>query len=848
MKKWVIAPLMALLCAPMVARAGDDRLFRERVAPILERRCVSCHGDASPKGKLALTTARAIRAGGDSGPALVPGSAEESLLLEMVSGDAPEMPQKGEPLSAEEVAILRRGSSAVRPGPTGSRSRIASSRGRLVGVPAPRAAARSRGQGPGMGPHPDRCVHLAGARRKGLAPRPRGGPADADPPPDVRPARPAARRPRRSTRSSATTGPTPTRRLVDRLLASPRYGERWGRHWLDVVHYGDTHGYDKDKRRDHAWPYRDYVIRAFNDDMPYDRFVREQIAGDVLVPGEPDGRDRHRVRRRRPLGLRRPVELREGTVDKDKTRLLDRDDMVANTMSDLPEPDRPLRPLPRPQVRPDPAEATTTASRPSSPGSTAATGPTRTPEAAAPAALEAARSRLRRKRKPLKRGRRDRPAPSWPDSTPNWPRSRTGSRRWPRAGRPRLASPTNGYHRAIAPRPDADAVGPGGPRPLGPDRRGPPGPGPADRLRRHAGLRLPGPLPRRRWPTTRRSTAPDPIADQHRRRLRQPGRRGRRPPRRRPTARFVRVTATRLWKRTDDYVFALGELEVISGGQNVASRGGRSRRSTRSRRAGGAALPRGRLRQPGTAPRPGRPRPVEAARELRARADRSEAEAGASLARCAGRRHDARAELDRACGRADGRSRRGSRRCPRPRWSTPSCRTPPRPIHLLHRGDVEQPGELVGAGRPLVRAGPRSRFPRSALRRRGAASRRPGRWIASPRERADLAVDRQPGLALPLRPGDRRHPQRLRPQRVAAHPPRAARLAGGRVPRTAAVAQGPAPADRHERVVPAVVRATTARRGGDRRRQPLPLAAEPPPARRRGGPRRRARRRRRSST
>ena len=74
---------------------------------------------------------------------------------------------------------------------------------------------------------------------------------------------------------------------MDRLLASPRYGERWGRHWLDVVHYADTHGYDKDKRRDHAWPYRDYVIRAFNSDKPYARFIKEQLAGDVLFPDRP---------------------------------------------------------------------------------------------------------------------------------------------------------------------------------------------------------------------------------------------------------------------------------------------------------------------------------------------------------------------------------------------------------------------------------------------------------------------------------------------------------------------------------------------------------------------------------
>lgn len=69
-------------------------------------------------------------------------------------------------------------------------------------------------------------------------------------------------------------------RLVDRLLASPRYGERWGRHWLDVVHYGETHGYDKDKLRPDAWPYRDWVIQPFNDDKPYTRFDHEQLAGD----------------------------------------------------------------------------------------------------------------------------------------------------------------------------------------------------------------------------------------------------------------------------------------------------------------------------------------------------------------------------------------------------------------------------------------------------------------------------------------------------------------------------------------------------------------------------------------
>jgi hypothetical protein len=122
-------------------------------------------------------------------------------------------------------------------------------------------------------------------------------------------------------------------RVLDRLLSSPRYGERWGRHWLDVVHYGDTHGYDKDKRRDHAWPYRDYVIRSLNDDKPYRRFIMEQLAGDVLYPHEPEGVVATGFIAAGPWDFVGHVELREGTVDKEKARLLDRDDMVANTCS-----------------------------------------------------------------------------------------------------------------------------------------------------------------------------------------------------------------------------------------------------------------------------------------------------------------------------------------------------------------------------------------------------------------------------------------------------------------------------------------------------------------------------------
>ncbi|MBI1840260.1 MAG: DUF1553 domain-containing protein [Verrucomicrobia bacterium] len=121
-------------------------------------------------------------------------------------------------------------------------------------------------------------------------------------------------------------------RMVDRLLASPRYGERWGRHWLDVVHFGETHGYDKDKPRPNAWPYRDYVIRALNEDKPYSRFVQEQIAGDALFPFTRDGVEALGFIAAGPWDFIGHEEVPESKIDGRVARHLDRDDMVANTM------------------------------------------------------------------------------------------------------------------------------------------------------------------------------------------------------------------------------------------------------------------------------------------------------------------------------------------------------------------------------------------------------------------------------------------------------------------------------------------------------------------------------------
>ena len=201
----------------------------------------------------------------------------------MIAGDPPEMPQKDKPLSKEEVAAIRtldraRCRLAGRAGAQGPAFR----RPALVGLRAARSPQSSRGYH-GRPGHARRSTAfiLADARTEGLKPSP-----EAD-------RRTLIRRlsfdliglpPTPEEIEAFVDDPDPNayEALVDRLLASPHYGERWGRHWLDVVHYGDTHGYDKDKRRDHAWPYRDYVIAAFNADLPFGRFIREQVAGDVL--------------------------------------------------------------------------------------------------------------------------------------------------------------------------------------------------------------------------------------------------------------------------------------------------------------------------------------------------------------------------------------------------------------------------------------------------------------------------------------------------------------------------------------------------------------------------------------
>ena len=122
-------------------------------------------------------------------------------------------------------------------------------------------------------------------------------------------------------------------KLVDRLLASPRYGERWARHWLDVAHYADSHGQDQDRSRPNAWPYRDYLIRSFNADKPYAPVCREQIAGDVLYPDDPEALAATGFLAAGPWDESGLPGLNENSIDRQIARYLDRDDIVTTTMT-----------------------------------------------------------------------------------------------------------------------------------------------------------------------------------------------------------------------------------------------------------------------------------------------------------------------------------------------------------------------------------------------------------------------------------------------------------------------------------------------------------------------------------
>jgi hypothetical protein len=279
--------------------------FEQSVRPILVERCQGCHGRSKQKGGLRLDSRQAALKGGSSGPAVVPGQPEQSLLVSAINyGDLYQMPPKSK-LPAEEIEALtnwvKQGApwgldsapsgKQASPGPGGSKTPI-------VDLDAPGEFARRarswcfqplQSPVPPASPvqesqwcrNPIDCFLLAGLRSPGLGPAP-----EAD-------RRTLIRRlsfdftglpptPEEVAKFLADGSPDAYERLVDRLLASPRYGECWARHWLDLARFAETAGHEFDYDVLNAYRYRDYVIRAWNADLPYDRFVVEQVSGDLL--------------------------------------------------------------------------------------------------------------------------------------------------------------------------------------------------------------------------------------------------------------------------------------------------------------------------------------------------------------------------------------------------------------------------------------------------------------------------------------------------------------------------------------------------------------------------------------
>lgn len=308
--------------------------FVADVQPIFARHCLECHGPGKQRSGYRLDHRDTARRGGESRePAILPGDASGSRLFRMVTGalEDQRMPPQGDPLSPGELEVLRvwidqgaawpEAASVVLEDPLEWWSLRP-----MAPVPVP--ATRDGGDG---GRHPIDAFIRARLEREG---RDLSSPADR---------RILIRRvtfgllglpptPEEVAAFVADPDPEAYERLVERLLASPHYGERWARQWMDVVHYGDTHGYDKDKPRPHAWPYRDYLIRAFNEDRPYGRWVREQVAGDVFFPDSADGIEALGFLAAGPWDLIGHEELPETKIDGKIARHLDRDDMVSNTL------------------------------------------------------------------------------------------------------------------------------------------------------------------------------------------------------------------------------------------------------------------------------------------------------------------------------------------------------------------------------------------------------------------------------------------------------------------------------------------------------------------------------------
>ena len=272
---------MYILAAPA---APQDSLL-EQVRVVLESRCMSCHGQLQMSA-LDLRQRETMLKGGNRGPAIVPGKPEESLLFLAASHDERteiKMPPGGDPLPIQDLALLRSWIEAGAPWGKGATLETEQAGSSWWSFQKPKRPPLPTVREKDWVKNPVDAFILAKLEKRGLPHAPRaerrvlirrayfdliGLPPE---PEEVR-------------RFVEDPSPNAYPNLIDQLLDSPRYGERWGRHWLDLVRYGESQGLETDYSYPHAWRYRDYVIKSFNEDKPYNRFLQEQVAGDELWP------------------------------------------------------------------------------------------------------------------------------------------------------------------------------------------------------------------------------------------------------------------------------------------------------------------------------------------------------------------------------------------------------------------------------------------------------------------------------------------------------------------------------------------------------------------------------------
>lgn len=309
--KWIPGPLLTLL-STTVATAEAPPDFEGQIAPIFARKCIQCHGPEKQKSGLRLDSGPALLRGGDTGPIVIPGVPEDSLLYQVVAGlhDDLSMPPEGDALTEGEQAAIREWITAGAVAPETAVAQVVKTDHwafQPIADPAVPTVADSWGRNPidafvlarmieaGISPSPE-------ADRETLVRRLYLDLVGLPPEPTVVDA------------FLADDDPAAYESLVEDLLASPHYGERWGRHWLDLARYADSDGYEKDQPRPYAYRYRDWVIDAINEDLPYDQFVIQQLAGDLL-PGAT------RAQKAATGFSRNTLTNREGGIDPEEDRV-----------------------------------------------------------------------------------------------------------------------------------------------------------------------------------------------------------------------------------------------------------------------------------------------------------------------------------------------------------------------------------------------------------------------------------------------------------------------------------------------------------------------------------------------